>query len=124
MLQCSSFLERQELKRLYKFIQTPMFSKLLDETGEDGLLEAIEQEIIRSPEGGSLIKGGMRKLRVAPSERASGKSGGYRVWFYHDVPADMYLLFLLDKRVAGDLTPKQERVLALELKKALGREKA
>ncbi len=123
MLQCSSLKERLKLKRLYKFIQTPLFSQLLDKTGEEGFLEAIEEEIIRNPEGGSLIKGGMRKLRVAPTQRASGKSGGYRVWFYHDVPADVYLLFLLDKRVAGDLTPQQEKILAVELKKALGKDK-
>jgi hypothetical protein len=111
------------LKRLYKFIQTPLFSQLLDRAGEEGFLEAIEDEIISNPEGGSLIKGGMRKLRVAPTQRASGKSGGYRVWFYHDVPNDVYLLFLLDKREAGDLTPAQEKILAFELKKALGKDK-
>jgi hypothetical protein len=111
------------LKRFYQFIQTPIFSKLLDETGEDGLLEAIEEEVIRNPKGRDPIKGGIRKTRVAPSARAGGKSYGYRIWFFHVVPDDMYLLFLLDKREAGDLTPKQEKTLALELKKVLGKDK-
>ena len=109
------------MKRIYQFIQTPIFSVLLDKAGEDGLLEAIEDEVIRNPMGGSLIKGGIRKIRVAPSDRPGGKRGGYRVWFFHHVPEDVYLLFLLDKREAGDLTSEQEKILALEFKKAFER---
>lgn len=110
------------MKKYYQFIQTPIFSKLLDECREDGLLEVIEEEIIRNPKGRDPIKGGISKTRVAPSARQGGKRYGYRVWYFHDVPNDMYLLFLLDKRYAGDLTPEQEKVLAQELKKALGRD--
>lgn len=109
------------MKRFYQFIQTPIFSKLLDEAGEEGLLEAIEEEVIRNPQGRDPLKGGIRKTRVAPSSRGTGKRYGYRIWFFHDVPDDMYLLFLLDKREAGDLTPEQEKVLLIEVKKALGR---
>jgi hypothetical protein len=109
------------LKRYYQFIQTPVFSKLLDGTDEEGLLEAIEEEIIRNPQGRDPIKGGIRKTRVAPSARQGGKSYGYRIWFFRDAPNDMYLLFLLDKRHAGDLTQEQEKILSLELKRALGR---
>ncbi len=123
VLQCSRHEERQALKRFYQFIQPPIFSKLLDGTGEDGLLEAIEEEVLRNPKGRDSIKGGIRKTRVAPSTRKGGKSYGYRVWFFHDVPNDMYLLFLLDKREAGNSTPKQEKELDLELKKALGKDK-
>ena len=104
---------------LYQFIQTPTFTSLLDETKEPGLLEAIEAEIIRNPQGGSLLRGGMRKIRVPSTRRAEGKSGGYRVWFYHHVPDNMLLLFLLDKRESADLTPAQEEGVYLGLKKVL-----
>jgi hypothetical protein len=109
------------MKKYYQFIQTPIFSKLLDATGEDGLLEAIEDEVIRNPKGRDPIKGGIRKTRVAPTERGTGKRYGFRLWFFHDAPNDMYLLFLLDKREAGDLTPEQEKILLQEVKRALGR---
>jgi hypothetical protein len=104
----------------YRFIQTPFFSEDIDETGELDLLEAVEAEITRNPEGGSLLKGGIRKIRVASTKRPEGKSGGYRVWFYHHKPDDIFLLFLLDKREAADLTPEQEKHLAQVLKASLG----
>jgi hypothetical protein len=104
----------------YRFIQTPFFSFDIDETGELDLLEAIEAEITRNPEGGALLKAGIRKIRVASTKRDEGKSGGYRVWFYHHKPEDMLLLLLLDKREAADLTFDQEKQLAKMLKDWVG----
>ena len=105
------------------FVQTPVFSILLDETGEIGLLDAIEEEITKNPEGGALLKGGVRKIRVASTKRPEGKSGGYRVWFYHRKPSNVLLLFLLDKREAEDLTRAQELILAKIARDEFGGEK-
>jgi hypothetical protein len=55
------------------FIQTPIFSKRLDERGGDPLLRAIEDELLRNPDAGDLVRGagGVRKLRVGDPERGS-----------------------------------------------------
>jgi len=103
--------------KLYHFIQTPIFASCIDDTREDGLLEAVEAEIAVRPLGKAHIGGGIRKTRVASTKRAEGKSGGYRVWYFHHVPDDVYLLFLLDKHDAPDLTKEQERVLVAEARR-------
>jgi hypothetical protein len=101
---------------LYQFIQTPVFSVRLDAVGEPELLGEIESEILRNPLGGSLLKGGIRKIRVASSERAEGKRGGFRVCYFYQEVERVYLLFLIDKRRAPDLTSSQEAVLIRELR--------
>jgi hypothetical protein len=107
------------MKPLYQFIQTPMFAARLDAVGELELLEEIECEILRNPLGGSLLKGGIRKIRVASGKRAEGKRGGYRIWYFYQEAERVYLLFLIDKRRAPDLTPGQEKVLIQELRRIL-----
>jgi hypothetical protein len=105
--------------KYYEFIQTPVFSARLDATGETELLGSIESEIARNPQGGSLLRGGIRKIRVASSGRAGGKSGGFRIWFFHQVDDRIYLIFLIDKRKAPNLTPAQEKLLIYELARIL-----
>jgi hypothetical protein len=51
--------------------------------------------------------------------RPEGKSGGFRVWYFHHEPDSLYLLFLIDKRQAPDLTPSQERFIIQELRQVL-----
>ncbi len=104
--------------KLYHFIQTPIFASCIDATKEDGLLEAVEAEIAERPLGKAHIGGGIRKTRVASTKRTEGKSGGYRIWYLHFVPDDFYLLFLLDKHDAPDLTKEQEKVLAAEARRS------
>lgn len=97
-----------------------MFSSLLDDTGESQLLEAIETELTKNQEAGVLLKGGIRKMRIASTKRPEGKRGGYRIWYFFDKPHEtFYLLFLLDKREAPDLTSTQEQLLSDEFLKAL-----
>jgi hypothetical protein len=103
----------------YEFKQTPIFSVRLDATKDLGLLEKIEAEISKNPTGGALLRGGIRKIRVAPSERATGKSGGYRVLYFYQMPDVIHLLFLIDKRKAPNLTPDQEEFLIQGLKRVL-----
>lgn len=105
--------------KLYHFIQTPIFSSRLDATRDEGLQEAVEAEIAERPLGRAHIGGGIRKTRVASTKRTEGKSGGYRIWFLHHIPDDIYLLFLLDKHDAPDLTKEQEKMLVKEAKRML-----
>ena len=107
------------MKPLYQFIQTPIFSARLDDAGEPELLEEIETEILRNPLCGSLLKGGIRKIRIASGKRAEGKRGGFRIWYFYQEAERVYLLFLIDKRKAPDLTPGQESVLIQELRRIL-----
>jgi hypothetical protein len=107
------------VKKFYRFIQTPIFSMRLDATGEAGLLENIEGEISKNPKGGTLLKGGIRKIRVASSVRPEGKSGGFRIWYFYHESDLVYLLFLIDKRQAPDLTPSQEKFIIQELRQVL-----
>jgi hypothetical protein len=105
------------------FIQSPIYSRLIDAIREEGLQVAIEETININPKGGTLLGGGIHKLRVASTVRPEGKSGGYRVWYFYDEPDDIYLFFIIDKRKAPDLTPGQEKILVQDLHRALGKGK-
>jgi len=107
----------------HHFIQSPIYSKLIDTIREARLQVAIEEAINNNPKGGKLLGGGIHKLRVASTKRHEGKSGGYRVWYFYDEPDDIYLFFIIDKRKAPDLTVEQEKILVQDLKQALGKGK-
>lgn len=107
------------MKLFYQFIQTPIFSVRLDAVGEPELLEEIEAEILGNPKGGSLLRGGIRKIRIASTKRPEGKRGGFRVWYFYQEEERIYLLFLIDKRKAPDLTSGQEKLLIQTLKRIL-----
>lgn len=107
----------------HHFIQSPIYSRLIDAIREEGLQLAIEEAINNNPNAGTRLGGGIHKLRVASTKRPEGKSGGYRVWYFYDEPDDIYLFFIIDKRKAPDLTVEQERILVRDLRHALGKEK-
>ncbi len=56
----------------HHFIQSPIYSKLIDAIREDGLQVAIEEAINNNPAGGKLLGGGIHKLRVASTKRPEG----------------------------------------------------
>jgi len=97
--------------RLFHFIQVPVYTKIVDGFKEKELQRAVEEEIIKNPDGGSPLKGGIQKIRVHSTERPEGKSGGYRIWFFVDEPDHVYLFYALDKHDAENLTKAQEKVL-------------
>lgn len=106
---------------LYEFVEFSAFTRQLLSTGDPALLlEKIQDELLKNPEAGSLIKGGIRKVRVSAPGRTAGKSGGYRVWYYFFRKGETFLLlFLLDKKHADNISPQQEETLVLALKEAL-----
>jgi hypothetical protein len=104
----------------YEFIQFPAFSKQLDLVNEPDLLTVIEDELKNNPEAGALLKGGIRKVRIPARGRSGGKRGGFRVWHYFYTQGDrIFLLYLLDKREAQNISKSQEAFLVAALKTAL-----
>jgi mRNA-degrading endonuclease RelE of RelBE toxin-antitoxin system len=111
------------MKRI--FIQTLYFSKRLMVRGGDGLLERLEEELLKNLEAGDLIQGagGVRKLRITDPSRGKGKRGGYRV-IYLDLPhkEKVILITFYGKDESDDLSSEGKKVIA-ELAKQLRGEK-
>jgi hypothetical protein len=107
---------------LYEFVEFQAFNRqLLNAADAQLLLDEIQEALLRNPEAGSLIKGGIRKARISAPGRTAGKRGGYRLWYYfYRKGENFFLLFLLDKKYAANISPQQEEVLVLALKEALG----
>jgi hypothetical protein len=78
-------------------------------------IQEIETAIAYSPDDGDLIQGagGIRKRRFAIPGRNKGKSGGVRIFtvFFH-AEAPVYILTLLDKSVASNLSTSERNELA------------
>ena len=97
---------------LYQYIELEGFRKKLDGIGDPDLLETIQRALSLNPLAGSLLKGGVRKARIKAPQRNEGKSGGYRVFFYFvDRKGVIYLIWLLDKRDADNLSPQEANLL-------------
>ena len=67
---------------MFSFIETKLFSRLLDDYLTDDEYALLQGVLIDSPESGALVpgSGGVRKLRWAQPGR--GKRGGIRVIYY------------------------------------------
>jgi mRNA-degrading endonuclease RelE of RelBE toxin-antitoxin system len=86
------------------FIETSLFSRLLDEYLSDEEYGAFQASLMLRPEAGPIIKnsGGVRKIRW--SLKGKGKSGGIRVIYYWAGSDDqIFLLTLYAKGEKEDL---------------------
>jgi len=94
------------------FIETPTFSRLILELLADDDYAKLQEELVRRPDAGDLIKdgGGIRKVRWKRS--GTGKSGGIRVIYYW-LTEDHQILMLVayPKSVKDSLTDKEIAVL-------------
>ena len=106
---------------LHEFVEFQAFTRQLLSTADPPLLlEKIQDELLKNPEAGSPIKGGIRKVRISAPGRSAGKRGGYRIWYYFYRKGEtFFLLFLLDKKHADNISPAQEGALTLALKEVL-----
>jgi len=94
------------------FIETPIFTKLLQERLSDEAYAKLQQALLRRPDVGVVIpgSGGVRKIRWGVA--GQGKRGGLRVIYYWDKPHDrFYMLFLYPKNEQEDLTPQQVKMV-------------
>jgi hypothetical protein len=67
---------------VFSFIETKLFTRLVQEYLTDGEYRELQRLLIDQPEAGAVIAGtgGVRKLRWRGRDR--GKRGGYRVIYY------------------------------------------
>ena len=67
---------------MFSFIETRLFSRLVQDYFTDAEYGKLQGELIRNPEAGRVIRGsgGVRKIRWAAA--GSGKRGGYRVIYF------------------------------------------
>ena len=101
------------------FIETEVFTKLVEESGGRRLLESVQLAVlldINLPiQDRDIIKGsgGFVKLRVADNRNNKGKSGGFRI-IYFDLPTlEIVFLFLLYPKSVKE-TLSLEQVAALK----------
>jgi hypothetical protein len=107
------------------FIESRAFTRRLTELAGDSaddVLREIQDDLLKNPARGSVVKGlgGIRKARMFNPARGKGKRGGYRyLHLYLEHRGHMHLLFLLDKGEQEDLSTEQRKALrhmAVELK--------
>jgi mRNA-degrading endonuclease RelE of RelBE toxin-antitoxin system len=67
---------------MFSFIETSLFSRLVQEYLTDEEYRKLQRKLIQNPEAGAVVSGsgGVRKLRWAAPGR--GKRGGYRVIYF------------------------------------------
>ena len=95
------------------FIETPVFTRKIQNLVSDEHLRALQEWIATSPTAGNLIKGsgGCRKLRW--NTTSAGKRGGIRVIYYWIKEYDRVLLLLAyAKSRSDDLSQKQIKILS------------
>lgn len=109
------------MKRI--FIQTPLFSKKLDNCGGDVLLLAIEEKLLKNPEAGDVVQGsgGVKKLRIADPVRRKGKRGGFRIIHLNIARYEHTLLITFyGKNEKSDLSTDDKRVIRELVKQTMG----
>jgi hypothetical protein len=86
------------------FVETKLFTKLVQEYLSDDEYAALQQSLIANPEAGDVIpgSGGVRKLRWGVGGR--GKRGGIRViYFLRSLHGEIWMLTLYAKNVADNI---------------------
>lgn len=89
-----------------KFVMMPIFDKQWKDMGlDDNDLQCLQEELLKNPQIGSVIRGTgkLRKMRFALPNR--GKSGSSRVLYVDFVVAEtIYLIFAYPKNEKENLT--------------------
>jgi len=89
------------------FVETKLFTKLVQEYLSDDEYAALQQSLIVNPEAGDVIpgSGGVRKLRWGVEGR--GKRGGLRVIYFLRLRNDeVWMITLYAKNVADNIPAK------------------
>jgi mRNA-degrading endonuclease RelE of RelBE toxin-antitoxin system len=90
---------------MFSFIETRVFTRLVQQYLTDAEYIALQQALIRGPEAGPVIPatGGVRKLRWAAPGR--GKRGGYRIIYYvRRTDGVIWMLTLYPKNMADSMS--------------------
>ena len=89
---------------MISFIETKLFTRLVQDYLSDDEYAALQQALLADPEVGAIIpgSGGVRKLRWGVAGR--GKRGGIRViYFLHTRHGQIWMLTLYAKNVAENI---------------------
>ena len=101
---------------MYTFVETKLFTRLIDEYLSDEEFAALQLSLAINPEAGDVIKGtgGVRKMRWAGSGRC--KRGGLRVICYLRLQnGQIWLLTAYAKNVKDDITASVLKKIKEEL---------
>lgn len=101
---------------MYTFIETKLFSKLVQEYLGDEEYAALQHVLIENPEAGPVVagSGGVRKLRWGAPGR--GKRGGYRVIYYvRRANGVIWMLTMYPKNVADSIPGHMLRQIREEI---------
>jgi mRNA-degrading endonuclease RelE of RelBE toxin-antitoxin system len=104
-----------------RFIETPIFTRAVDDLLNDEEYRALQLALLLRPESGALIprSGGLRKIRW--SLKGKGKRGGCRIIYYWDEPSEtFYMLYTYRKSDQEDLTAQQLRALSRLVREEFG----
>jgi hypothetical protein len=100
------------------FLEFPAFTRRLLDLADDEALRALQNELMKSPEQGDIMRGGagLRKMRMGLASR--GKSGGARViYLYMKDLQTIILVTLYTKADQTSLSAKETAVLAAIIEK-------
>ena len=103
-----------------KFIETTIFTKVVQELLEDDEYKSLQVVLMLRPEQGPIItgSGGLRKIRWGV--KGKGKRGGLRIIYYWDNKTEsFYMLYLYAKSKKGDLSSDQIKILSHLVKEEL-----
>ena len=101
---------------LVTFVETKLFTKLVQQYLTDDEYAALQQSLIVNPEAGDVIpgSGGVRKLRWGVAGR--GKRGGLRVIYFLRVrQGEIWMLTLYAKNVADNIPANVLRKIKEEI---------
>jgi hypothetical protein len=89
---------------MYSFIETKLFTRLVDDYLSDDEYRELQSALIDDPNAGDVVpgSGGVRKLRWRAAGR--GKRGGYRVIYFAKVAQGViWMLTIYPKNVAENI---------------------
>lgn len=96
------------------FIESPIFERYRPKYLTDEQYLAFQNELLKQPKAGDVIKGsgGIRKVRYSEQNRGKGKRGGLRVIYYWlDSHNRFYLMTVYSKGEIDDLSPQETKLL-------------
>ena len=90
---------------MFTFVETSLFSRLVQEYLTDAAYVKLPGELRQNPESGTVIRGsgGVRKLRWAALGR--GKRGGYRVIYFVRRPKGIIWMLTIYPKSETDSIP-------------------
>jgi mRNA-degrading endonuclease RelE of RelBE toxin-antitoxin system len=105
--------------RMYSFIETRLFTKLVQQYLTDDEYAELQRWLTAQPESGRVIpgSGGVRKLRWG--SRGRGKRGAYRVIYYlRRANGVIWMLTIYPKNVSEDIPAHIVRQIRREVDSA------